>query len=353
MKGVKIKNIVGVIAVVAIIILAIFAIKNAKQKEADIPNAKQYGIVVSTIKPTPQDVTLTLPYLAQTENDKDVKLSSKITARVDYMKPSGSKVKKGAVIARLDNTSIQTNNMRLDAQIKATETTLKNLEETHRRTKELLAIKGASEEQFQMEENNIEAAKAKLEGLHQNQIDVANTLTYTTITSPVDGIISKTLIHEGDMCLPGHPVANISATHGFYLLLRIPTDIPIYGVTINNENFPAIALNSTFNNLAEYKVYVNSKGFTTGDRVEVDVQIFKGNGIKLPFDAVLNRDGKSFVLANENGKATIIPINIIQTGQEGIVVSNEALAGKELVVAKQDILLRLLGGSSIIGTLKK
>ena len=53
-------------------------------------------------------------------------------------------------------------------------------------------------------------------------------------------------------------------------------------------------------------------------------------------------------LAKEDDKATLIPINIIQTGQEGIVVSNNDLAGKELVVAKQDILLRLLGGTSII-----
>ncbi|WP_166961852.1 efflux RND transporter periplasmic adaptor subunit [Yeosuana marina] len=348
MKTIKNKKTIGIIVVVTIVILAIFAVVNAKRKEANLPIAKQYGIVVSTIKPKAEEVTLTLPYLAQTENDKDVNLSSKVTARVNYIKPSGSKVKKGEIIARLDNTSIQTNNISLNSQIKAAKSALTNLEETHKRTKELLAIKGASEEQFQTEESNIEAAKAKLDALYQNQIDVANTLTYATITSPVDGVISKTLVNIGDMCLPGHPVATISATNGFYLLLRIPTDLPIYGVNINNENFPAIALNSTFNNLAEYKVYVNSKGFTTGDRIEVNVLVFKGNSIKLPFDSVLNRDGKSFVLAKEDDKATLIPINIIQTGEEGIVVSNKELAGKELVVAKQDILLRLLGGSSII-----
>ena len=348
MKTIKNKKTIGIIAVVVLVILAIFAVVNAKRKEANLPIAKQYSIVVSTIKPKIADVTLTLPYLAQTENDKDVNLSSKVTARVNFIKPSGLKVKKGEVIARLDNTSIQTNNISLNAQIKATQTTLKNLEETHNRTKELLAIKGASEEQFQMEESNIEAAKAKLEALYQNQIDVSNTLTYATITSPVDGVISKTSVNIGDMCMPGHPVATISATNGFYLLLRVPTDLPVYGVNINTENFPAITLNSTFNNLAEYKVYVNSKGFTTGDRIEVNVIVFKGNSIKLPFDAVLNRDDKSFVLAKENKKATLIPIHIIQTGQEGIVVSNKELAGKELVVAKQDILLKLLGGSSII-----
>ena len=348
MKTIKNKKTIGIIAVIVIIILAIFAVVRAKQREANLPIAKQYGIVVSTFKPELQDVTLTLPYLAQTENDKDVKLSSKVSARVNFIKPSGTKVKKGDIIARLDNTSIQTNAVSLESQAKAAQIAIKNLEDTHKRTKELLAIKGASIEQFQKEENNLEALKAKLYALQQSQINVANTLTYATITSPVDGIISKTLVNKGDMCFPGHPVANISATNGFYLLLRVPTDLAIYGVNFNNKNYPVVPLNSTFNNLAEYKVYVNDKSMTSGDRLEVNVIVFKGNSIKLPFDAVLNRDGKSFVLINDNSKAKAMRVNIIQTGEDGLVVSDENIAGKELVVAKQDILLKLLGGLTIL-----
>jgi len=348
MKTLKNKKTIGIIAVVVIIFLAIFAVVHAKQREAALPTAKQYGIVVTTFKPQLKQVSLSLPYLAQTENDKDVKLSSKVSARVNFIKPSGTKVKKGDVIARLDNTSIQTNAVSLKSQVKAAQVALKNLEDTHKRTKDLLAVKGASIEQYQKEESSLEALKAKLDALQQNQINVANTLTYATILSPVDGIISKTLVNAGDMCLPGHPVANISANNGFYLLLRIPTDLAIYGVNFNNKNYPAVALNSTFNNLAEYKVYVNSKGFTTGDRIEVNVIVFKGNAIKLPFDTVLNRDGKSFVLINDNSKAKAIPVNIIQTGENGLVVSNTNLVGKEIVVAKQDILLKLLGGLTIL-----
>jgi len=92
MKTIKNKKIISVVAIVIIVILGVFAIVNAKRKEASLPIAKKYGIVVSTIKPELKNVILTLPYLAQTENDKDVKLSSKVTARVKYIKPSGSKV---------------------------------------------------------------------------------------------------------------------------------------------------------------------------------------------------------------------------------------------------------------------
>lgn len=347
MKTKNNKKAIGIIALIVIVILAVFAVVRAKHKEADLPVAKQYGIVVSTIHPELKDVSLTLPYLAQTENDKDVKLSSKVAARVNYIKPSGTKVKKGDIIARLDNTSVRTNAVSLESQVKAAQAAIKNLEDTHRRTKELLAIKGASIEQYQKEESNLEGLKAKLYALQQNQINIENTLTYTTITSPVDGVISKSMVNAGDMCFPGHPVANISAVNGFYLLLRVPTDLTIFGVQFKNTDYPVISLNSTFNNLAEYKVYVDDKNLTSGDRLEVEVIVFKGKSIKLPFDAILNRDGKSFVLINDHNKAKAVPVNIIQTGEDGLVISDQNITGKELVVAKQDILLKLLGGLSI------
>lgn len=344
----KSKKTIGIIAVVVIILLAIFAVVKARSSEANLPTAKQYGITVSTLKPIVEETLLTLPYLAQTENDKDVNLASKVNARVNFIKPSGSKVKKGEVIARLDNTSIQTGAMSVTAEIKATQIALKNLENTHQRSQELLAVKGVSIEQYQNEEGQLEALRAKLNALQQNQIDVNNTLTYATILSPVDGVISKTTVNPGDMCVPGHPVATISATNGFYLLLRIPTDLNIYGVNFNTKNYPALPLNSTFNNLAEYKVYVDSEGFTTGDRIEVSVIVFQGKAIKLPFDAVLNRNGENFVLLNDHGKAKAIPVTVMQSGEEGLVVSNLDIAGKEIVIAKQDILLKLLGGATII-----
>lgn len=347
MKIIQNKKVIAIAAVLIIVVLGVLAIVNAKKREAALPIAKKYAIVVSTIKPTLNYVELQLPYLAQTENDKDVKLSSKVTARVNFIKASGTKVKKGTIIAQLDNTSIQTNSVSLKSQLKATKTSLKNLEETHQRTKDLLAIKGASIEQFQAEESAIEAAKAQLETLYQNQIDINNTLTYTTITSPVDGVISKTFVNNGDMCLPNHPIANISAVDGFYLLVRIPTDLTIYGVNFKGTNYPAISLNSTFNNLAEYKIYVDSKDFTTGDRLEVNVIVFKGEAVKLPFDAILNRNGESFVFVKQNDTAKPVSVTIIQTGEDGLVISNNELDGKEIVIAKQDILLKLLSGSSI------
>jgi hypothetical protein len=99
--------------------------------------------------------------------------------------------------------------------------------------------------------------------------------------------------------------------------------------------------------LAEYKVYINNLNLMSGERVPLDVVVYDGKAIKIPFDAILNRNGRSYVFVKENDKAIAKEINIIQTGENGVVISNDDLAGKDIVIAKQDILLNLLSGVSI------
>lgn len=341
------KSIIWTIAILLIVIAGVLKIKHAKEKEAALPPARQYAIVVSVIKPQERNAQLTLPYLALTKNDKDVMLASRISARVDWVKPSGSRITKGEVIAKLDSTSIKSGINSVKSQIMAQKTVLKNLEASHKRTLELLNVEGASIEQSQAEESKIAGLKSQVESLNQKLNDLNNALTYVIIKSPVAGRISKTMVNKGDLAMPGHPVASISANNGFYLLLRVPTDLKVYGIILKGETYDAIPLHSTFNSLAEYKVYVDNAEMTTGNRIEVNVIIYKGNGIELPFDAVLNRNGKSYVMVKIGNKAIPEEIHLAQSGQQGIVISNIDVVGKELVVAKPDILLRLLGGTSL------
>ena len=172
-------------------------------------------------------------------------------------------------------------------------------------------------------------------------------ISYANIKSPVNGIISKTMVNKGDMAMPGHPIANLKSDKGFYLLLRIPSDIDVRGVEVNDNRFDAIPLNSTFKGLAEYKAYADIPNLTSGDRLEVNVELFNGKGILLPFDAVINRNGKSYVLVRKENKAIAKEINILERGEQGIVIGNSDLQGQEVVIAKQDILLKLLSGVSL------
>ncbi len=341
------KSIIWTVVVILLIVGGVVAVKKAKKRDQSAPVAKTYPVVVSTMTPHAEQVELTLPYLALTQNDNDVNLATKIAGRVNFIKASGSHVKKGEVVVRLDATSIQSNLSSVKSQLEAVTTALDNLQKTHERTLELIEVEGASIEQSQMEESKIAEMTSKQEALKQKINELNNMLTYAVITAPVEGNISKTMVNKGNMAMPGHPVATIRSKNGFFLLIRVPTDLSISGVVLHGKTFDVIPLNSTFHGLAEYKAYVDSENLMTGDRLEVDVIVYNGNGILLPFDAVLNRNGTSYVLVKKENQAFAKQINIIQTGEQGIVVSNSDIAGQDLVVAKQDILLKLLSGTSL------
>lgn len=343
-KAVKIA--IGVAVVVALIIAGVKTIKKAKAKDAAAPLAVIYPIVVEKMSPKIVQAKLTLPYLAEVSNDKDVKLSSRIAARIVSIKSSGLHVSKGDIIARLDITEIESNLSSVNEQLKAAQVALENLKATHQRTEQLLKVQGASIEESQKESSAIANAEAQIVSLKQKAIELNNSLSYATITSPVDGVVTKTFDNEGAVSMPGKPLINISAKNGFYLMVRVPSDLKIKGVVFNSKTYEALPLGSTLAGLAEYKVYVGADNLTSGDRIEVDVIVFDNKATLLPFDALLNREGKSYVLVVKESHATAEEVHIIQSAQQGIVIK-ETLEGKDIVVAKPDILLRLTSGYAL------
>jgi len=336
----------GVVVIAALVVAGAKAVKKAQAKDKAAPKAKIYPVVVSKMSPKVSQVELTLPYLAEVANDKDVKLSSRIAARIIKIMPSGSSVKKGDLIVKLDTTSIQSGLSSVKEQMHSAKISLQNLEATHKRTLELLQVKGASIEQSQKEESMIAAAKAALNALKQKEIELRNNLSYATITSPVDGVIAKTFANQGAISAPGKPLVAISSKEGFFLLVRVPSDLPIRGVKFAGKKYDVTALGSTFHGLAEYKVYTGQKNLTSGDRVEVNVIVFDAKATLLPFDALLNRDAKSYVLVINKNHAKAEKVDIIQSAEQGVVISQN-LEGKNIVIAKPDILLKLTSGYAL------
>ena len=330
-KGLKI--VIALAVVAGLVIGGVRLVKAKRAQEAKEMPAKVYPIVVKSMVPKKAPVKLTLPYLAETHNETDVTLSSRIASRVEQIVKSGAHVKKGQIVATLDTTD-------LTANIEALKISLANMLKSHARTKALYRVKGASIEQLQKEESEIASLRAKLKAA-QNQ------LSYATITSPIDGTVAKTMAAVGDVTMPGKPLVQISAETGFSLLVRTPQDINPKAVLFGGKEYMLHPLGSTLRGLKEYKAFVNDiSGLSSGERVEVNVVVFEENAIMLPFDAVLDRNGKTFVLEAEKNHAKAIPVHIVQSGEEGVVVK-ENIAGKKIVVAKPDILLKLTSGYAL------
>jgi len=356
------KKILIYIIILVIIGLAVVGgmkvIKQKKEAEAKTPVAVTYAMRVKTITPKMEKVILTLPYLALTKSNDDVKISSRVSARIKYIVKSGEVAKKGEMIVKIDDKELKTqikslslNIDSLKSQVKSKMIALKNLENTHMRTQKLLNVKGASKEEFDREITNIEAVKSgidtlkfKIEELNANKSSIDNMLSYTTIKSPVDGIVTR-LSNVGDIAMMGKPLISISAASNSYLLVRLPADVKAKAIVYKKKKYIISALNTTYNGLLEYLANID-ESLASNQTISVDVVVYDDLGYKLPHDVILNRDGKSFVLAVVKNQALPKQVKIIANAEQGVVVDSVSTNDK-IVVAKQDILLKLLGGIKI------
>jgi len=349
------KKIIWIIIAVLLIGGGVRVLKKKKQAMALIPPMKVYHQVISTAAPKTENITLTLPALAEVHSDLDVELSSKLSARITTMVKSGDKVTKGQVVVTLDHDellakkeAIRLQIISLNADITARKIGLENMLSTHKRTKDLLDVRGASIEQYDTEKSKIATLRAALQGLtgkkgifEQNNKELSNLLSYAVIVSPIDGMVSSTSANIGVIAMPGKPLLSIQADSGKYLLIRSADDIVPEKVIFEDHSYPLVVLNHTYRGLEEYRADVKT-GSNSGERLPVRLVIYQGSGTMVPPSALLQREGESFCFIPDGGTTRPIPVKIVASGTEGVVV--EGLTAGKVVTAKPDILLKLLAG---------
>ena len=356
------KNIIKVILILLVIaglvIGGLKLVKAKRAKEAETPSAKVYSMVVSTMTPMAKPSRLTLPYLAVSKSNDDVKISSRMSARIVSMVANGKKVHKGDILVTLDNQeintkkdSIESNIDALKAQIDSKQFALNTLQSNHQRTLALLEVQGVSREKSENEESQIAQVQSaistlefKIQALRSSLKATQNLMTYSEITAPIDGIVTR-LSNAGDVAMPGKPLVSIGSNSNSYLVVRLPDTVVAKSVIYKGKEVALKPLNTTFNGLLEYLADVH-EALTVNQTVNVEVVLYDEVGYLLPHDAILDRNGKSYVLTIIDDHAQAKEVKIVAKGEQGVVVEKLS-ASKKIVVAKPDILLKLLSGISV------
>ncbi len=354
-KAIKISIFLLIIAL--LVIGAVRLVKKKKAQESAIPIAKEYAVLVKTMTPKKKHILLTTPYLALVKSDHDVRLTAKYPARILDIAHEGQRVQKDQIILKLDDTNLKSQLTSLNAALSATQNSiaatkvaLANLTATHQRTKKLYAVRGASKEQLEREETQLAEVKAKLSSLKAKAAElrskiasIKNELSYMVLRAPFDAIIGKKFANVGDIAMPGHPLLSLTDGASNYFLVRVPANTKVYGLLYKNRTIKMQNTRSTFNSLREFRADVNDPALIPGEREEIKLIIFDGVGTLVPQDAILNRDGKTYVLIAQKDHANPVEVHILASSDEGVAIQ-EDLDGKQIVVAKPDILLKLLSG---------
>ncbi len=351
------KKTLTILLIVALLIGAVVLVKTKMAANSATPAMEQYALSVKTFIPKEGNVTLSTPVLALVKNDYDASLSAKAPASVLYSAPAGTHVKKGEVIVRLDDRDLIAKKEALNSALtaaqneeKAKALALEHEKESHKRTLELLAVKGASIEQSQAEISRIALLDADLNGVKSKQSQIKSDITnvnaqldYATLRAPVEGVVGETFAAVGDVAAPGKPLASLRATRGGYLWVRVALGTPAKTLLYENRRAPLHFLQNS-NGMDEYRAD-SAVNLPSGARIEAKMVTFEGSGIFLPRETVLLKEGKAYVLAVEGHAAKAHEISIVARGDEGFVTNS--VPNAPLALAKSDILLKLLGGASL------
>ncbi len=136
-------------------------------------------------------------------------LSSRISAYVKKVHVSaGDRVRQGQLLILLDNRELK-------QQLAAAEAGLAQARSEYERARKLIAADATTDQALTAARSAYETANAQV-----RQINVM--LTFTEITSPIDGRITDRRIEAGDLAAPGQPLLGVFAPQNMRIVIPVP-----------------------------------------------------------------------------------------------------------------------------------
>ncbi len=245
------KKLVVLIVLAAIILFAVLLIK---RKKHELARAPKYGLRPIPVRVTTAklgNLSTKIDYLAVVEPVRTANVSARLTASVDKLLcDEGDTVKASEVLIELDGreikndiASVQANIAQARSELAANQATITSLENSvaywnrEARRDKTLADKGdipgaqaeATADKASEFKGKLDAAKHKstalkhlIDSLKNKKAQLETRLSYCTIKSPYDGLVTRRLVDPGDLASPGKKLLVVED----HSRLKLAFDIP-------------------------------------------------------------------------------------------------------------------------------
>ena len=138
---------------------------------------------------------------------------------------AGERVRAGQVLATIDDRETQTGVARSTAQVAQAEAELANARAHLQRTRDLRQQGFVSQSALDIAEAQFKAAEAARAGAGAGARQARLAQSFTTVTAPFDGYVLETLVHAGDLAMPGKPVATVYAPQPLRVVVQMPASM--------------------------------------------------------------------------------------------------------------------------------
>jgi len=175
------------------------------EQPAPGPAAPREGLKSAAVEL--REIELTTSAEAVLEAVRQSTVSAQIAGRVVELRfDVGDYVKKGEVIARIDERAASRALEASEAQVLEARATLANARAQYERSKQLLAQKFISQAALDQAEAAYRSAQARVGALVAGAGQAATERSYATVLAPYSGVVLARHVELGEMASPGRPL---------------------------------------------------------------------------------------------------------------------------------------------------
>ena len=194
--------------IILLVPTAFFAACNSENEEVENENNGVRLMPVETVTMLSGDFDDYIRLSGTVEAIDDATISSESSGRILSISSRGDQVRRGDVIARLDDRVIR-------AQYDAAKTGYELAEDTFNRLESLYADSIISTQDFRSARAQRDQAKAQLELTNKQLMD-------SQIAAPFAGRVEERFVRSGELVNPGQPVVRLVNTDAIRILAGIP-----------------------------------------------------------------------------------------------------------------------------------
>lgn len=324
---------------------------------------------VMTVEPT--DRTLSSAYSASIRGRQDIDIYPQVGGTLTQVAVTeGQRVKKGQTLFVIDQVPYRAALQTATANVKAAEAQLATAKLNYDSRQELFKENVVSEFDMNTAKNSLLAAEAQLAQAKAQEVNARNSLSYTVVKSPADGVVGTLPYRVGALVSANmpQPLTTVSDNSDMYVYFSMTENqlldlIREYGSKdAALKQMPEIAL--TLSDRSTYPkggkiesisgvidratgavslraVFPNKEGLLhSGGTGNVVVPVTRTGVVVIPQGATFEIQDKRFVYKVVDGKAQAAPVQVtkVNGGQEFIV--NEGLVPGDVIVVEGVGLLR-------------
>lgn len=324
----KIPNWIYVVIVFALLISSKFIFFAKKEDKAKTGGKPSGPISVNYIIATQFDFKTKVYSSGKIGALNEVEIKPEVAGKITaiYFK-EGEQVNKGSVLIKINDADIQAQLSKNKIQLKLAELKLERL-------KKLIAINGVSQEEYDIQDNEVNTLKA-------DQAFLIAQIAKTSIAAPFNGVIGLKNVSEGAYVSPNNVIASLVQLKPVFIEFSVPER---YSEVLSKNMKVKFSKDGSINNKEfEAVIYAIEPKIDDITKTLRSRAIFSGNELFYPGTFV-----KVFVEINDNQNSLMIPTQSIIPVLKGqkVLICKNGVAEERMVVTgiRTDDKIQILEG---------